>query len=300
MSNRPVKKQKVVEITQEDFDVEWTPPKRGARDRLIQIGVMILIIAFLLPAVTCAVIPDADPAQEQQQEALQQNPIEQQIQLYSKQLQSDPNNSAALANLGYYTTFKALTMAPDGEENKRKTTLVTAEKYFRDALKQDPDYTFATAELARNLMLQDKNEDAQKLLDEALEKVEPRLNSSDDAELNEAKSDKINLLTMAAELDVRGKKVEDALAKMTQAIELKPGDAKLYLARAQVHMTAGEKDAARADLEKGVDIGQKIGDREAVQQGQSMIEALDAPPKLEVVDIKETELNATPAPTPAE
>ena len=31
-----------------------------------------------------------------------------------------------------------------------------------------------------------------------------------------------------------------------------------------------------------------------------MIEALDAPPKLEVVDIKETELNATPAPTPAE
>lgn len=296
MSNRPVKKKKVVEITQEDFDVEWTPPKNSARDRIIQFGVLFLIIAFLLPAVTCAVVPDPETNPQQ---PIQQNPIEQQIKVFSKQLADNPDDAAALANLGYYTTIKAIMMDPNDPDNARMTTLVTAEKYLRDAVAKDPEFTFATAELGRNLMLQEKNDEAATLVEEALVKVEPKLSSEDETKLNEAKADKIKLLTLSAELDVRKKKFADALGKMTQAIEVKPGDAKLYLHRAQVYMTAGDMKAARADMEKGVDIGQKTGDQSAVKQGQQMIESLDKP-QLEVIKMEEKDLTETPAPTPAE
>jgi hypothetical protein len=297
MSNRPVKKnKKVVEITQEDFDVEWTPPPRSGRDRFIQFGVLFLIICFLLPAITCAVTPDAPPLDPAQQ-AAQQDPVEQQIRQYSKQLSENPNDPTALANLGYYTTLKAARLGlTGGQEEEKMTLLVTSEKYLRDALKQDPDYSFATAELAKNLMMQEKTDEANTMIEEALVKIEPKLASEDEKEQNDAKAQKIELLRLSAVADVRAGKNDTALEKMGQVIELKPGDPRLYMARAELHATSGDKEAARADLTTAIDIAGKIGDVQSVGQGRTMLEALDNPPKLEIVDMKETVL--TPSPTP--
>lgn len=296
MSNRPVKKKKVVEITQEDFDVEWTPPARTSRDRLIQFGVLFLIIAFLLPAVTCMAVPD-EPTQDPQQQAIKQDPIEQQIKLYSQQVAQNPNDPAALANLGLYTTFKASMQQDEGE---RMTLLATAEKYLRDALKSDPDYAMATSELAKNLFLQDKKGEAESIISEALKKADSKLSSDNEQEVNEAKSQKVDLLQLAAAFSAEGGNKEDALAKMAEAIELKPGEPKLYMMRGQMHQRFGDKESARKDLSTAVDIGQKIGDQATVAQGQQMIEALDNPPKpqLEVVKMEETDLTVSPSPSP--
>lgn len=292
MSNRPVKKKKdVVEITQEDFDVEWTPPPRTARDRFIQFGVLFLIICFLLPAITCAVVPDPEVPDGAQQQV--QNPLDISIRQYSEQLAQNPNDAAVLANLGYYTTLKG---ASTPEEDKRNTLLATGEKYLRDSLENDPDYAFATSELARNLLFQKKNDEANALIEEALAKVEPKLESEDEKEANDAKSRKIDLLILSASADAEAGDTDAALQKMGEAIELKPGDTNLYIARASVYMMKEDKEAARKDLTTAVDIGTKMGDQNTVVRAQQMIEQLDAPPELEVIKVEETDLTETPAP----
>lgn len=280
MSNRPVKKKQVVEITQEDFDVEWTPPPRTARDRLIQFGVIFLILAFLLPAITCAVVqpPAADPDAEQNQQA-QQDEVEEGIQRFSKELAEKPNDPAVLANLGYYTNMKAARTMPgeDGDNTARMTLLATAEKYLRDSLAQDSEYGFAQSELAKNLLLQDKREEASTLIASGLEDVEGDLGSEDEKTANDAKGRKVELLKMSASMDIQDGNEQAALEKMNQVLELKPGDPSLYLARADIHKAMGNKDAAREDLNTVVNIGQQMGNQQAVMIGQFMIEQLDAP-----------------------
>ena len=273
MSNRPVKKKKVVEITQEDFDVEWTPPPRTARDRLIQFGVGFLILAFLLPAVTCAITPspEVDP---QQQQAQQVDEVEQSIQQFSKQLGEDPNNPTTLANLGYYTNIKA---ARTQDEAERMTLLATSEKYLRDALAQDQEYGFAQAELAKSLMLQEKNEEAAELLNKGLEKAEADLNSEDEKTAADAKASKGELLRLSSTLDVRDENFEAAIEKMNQVVDLKPGDPVNYMARAEPHTKLGNKEAALEDYNTVVTIGQQTGNQQMVMMGQLMIEQLNNP-----------------------
>ena len=273
MSNRPVKKKKVVEITQEDFDVEWTPPPRTGRDRLIQVGVGFLILCFLLPAVTCAVTPTPAGDPEQQQ-AQQVDEVEQSIQQFSKQLGEDPNNPTTLANLGYYTNIKA---ARTQDEAQRMTLLATSEKYLRDALAQDQEYGFAQAELAKSLMLQEKNEEAAELLAKGLEKAEADLSSEDEKTAADAKASKGELLRLSSTLDVRDENFEAAIEKMNQVVDLKPGDPVNYMARAELHTKLGNKEAALKDYNTVVTIGQQTGNQQMVMMGQLMIEQLNNP-----------------------
>lgn len=299
MSNRPVKKNKVVEITQEDFEVEWTPPPRTARDRIIQVGVIILIIAFLLPVVTCAATSSPAAAPDAQEQAQQQDEVEMSIQQYAKQLAANPKDATVLANLGYYTNQKAARMVPDEKsKNERMTLLVTAEKYLRDALAEDENYAFAQTELIKNLLLQEKLEDAEGLITKANANIEKNLKSSDEKVAADAKSQKVQLALMSAELE-RGKgNMEAALEQINQAIELKPGEPQLYLARAELHRTNGDKDKAKADYATVVDIGQKTGNQQAVMIGQIMIEQIDAP-AVPASSATPGPAGATPAPVPA-
>lgn len=295
MSNRPVKKKKqAVEITEEDFNVEWTPPPRTARDRIIQVGVIILIIAFLLPAITCMAVDTPSPEQQQQQ-AAQLDPIAEQIKVFSEQVAQNPKDPNALANLGLYTTYKAM---QEQQDNERMTLLATAEKYLRDALVVDPDYAMATRELARNLYVQKKTTDAQETIEAALKKADEKLGSQDETEVNEAKSTKVELLSLSAAISADQGSKDEALKKLGDAIELKPGEASLYITRAQFHHQFNDKESAKKDLTTAVDIGQKIGDQQAVAQGQQMLEMIDAPPQMEVIKVEKEDVSASPSPTP--
>jgi len=136
------------------------------------------------------------------------------------------------------------------------------------------------------------------LIQEELLKIEPKLSSTDEKELNDAKSQKVELLRLSAVSDLKSNNHESALEKMGQVIELKPGDPRLYMARAEIYANAGDKDAAREDLTTAVDIGQKIGDMQSVSEGRQMIEALDSPPELEVIKVEETDITPSPTATP--
>ncbi|MFA7484244.1 MAG: hypothetical protein WC314_27365 [Vulcanimicrobiota bacterium] len=287
MSNRPLKKKKVVEITQEDFDVEWTPPRRSTRDRLIQFGVVFLIVAFLLPAVTCAITPT--PEVDPQQQQAQQDEVEQSIQRYSKELEENPNDPTTLANLGFYTNMKAIRIE---DEAQRMTLLATSEKYLKDALAQDADYGFAESELAKNLTMQDKNEEARELIESGLAKVETEINSEDEQTVTSATARKIELLKIASTLDLRAGQDDAAIEKLNQVVELKPGDPALYLARAELLVKAGDKEAALQDYNTVVNIGQALGNQNMVMVGQMMIEQLNNPAPELTPEAEE----ATPAP----
>lgn len=302
MSNRPVKKKKVVEITQEDFDVEWTPPPRTGRDRIIQIGVLILIVLFALPFLLPALTGFSGPSdaeierRQQQQQVSQLSELDLQIKQYSEQLAKDPKDGPTLANLGYYMTQKAANMpAIDGDDTERMTMLATSEKYLRDALEQDPDYAFAQQELAKNLMIQGKNDEAGELINKGLAAADEDLKSEDEKVVNAAKARKMELLRLSAVSDAEAKNFESALEKMTQVVELNPGEANSYIVRSRLHQEMGNKDLARKDLELVVDMGQKMGNQQLAAFGQQMIEELDNP-KLEIVKIEQTEVTPTPSP----
>lgn len=293
MSNRPLKKKKdIPEITEEDFEVEFVRRDATTKDWFIRIGVGILVVAFLMTSGIVCVLPDPPKPADNPQQQQQVDENEEMIQRYSKELAEKPNDAAVLANLGYYTSLKAGNMFGEDEavKNQRMTLLVTAEEYLRKSLTQDPDYGFAKTELARNLVLQEKVEEAKGFIESALTGVEDDLKSDDEQVSSKAKSQKVNLLRLAATVDYTEGKKDEAIDKMAQVIELKPGDPQSYMQRGQMYAEAGNKDAARKDYEILLDIGQKTQNRNAVAIGQMLLQQLDGPPP--------SEASATPAASP--
>ncbi len=282
MSNRPIKnKKKVVVEEQEDTEVEYRPPGKSGKDIVVQVGVTMLIIAFILAPMLGLLFSDSPEVvqQQAQQQQQQADDVEQQIKKYSEELAKDPNNAVTLANLGYYTTQKAGRMQMMGEdETQSKTLMAQAEGYLRKSLEKDPSYGFAQSELARNLLAQDKQDEAKSFLDQGLKDVETNLASDDVKVSSEAKARKAELLGMAAFLEYKAGNVDGAIAKMGEVIALTPGNPELYQRRASFYMEKNDKESAKKDLATMVDIGQKTGNQQAAMIGQMMLEQIDRPP----------------------
>lgn len=293
MSNRPLKnKKKVVVEDAEDHEVEYRPPGKTSKDLMIQIGVTFLIVSFILaPMLVFVMSPTPEPQPQQEQQA--QNDVESQIQHYSQELSKNPADVAALTNLAYYTTQKAMMLPPSEEsETQRMTLLKEAEGNFRKALENDADYGFAQAELAKNLIYQKNYDEADAFIEKAMKAVDEKLSSTDAVVLAESQGRKVELLGLSAALIAERGDVPGAIAKIDEAIELTPGNAQLYRQRAVMHFQNEDKDAARKDLTTMVDIGQKTGDQNAAMEGQMMLQMLDAP------EATPTPGQATPAPAP--
>lgn len=298
-----------IENTYEDetiLDVYEKP--KSARELFLQIAVMVLTVAFVVTSsAMCIVTPPApqqgDPQQAQQQQI---DDTAQQIERYSKELNEKPDDVATLANLGFYLGKRAGSTMPT-EENKvaRMTDLATAEGHLRKALEIDPKYTFAQMELARNLLMQEKSEDARTFISAALVDVDAMLNSEDEKEKNKAVNNKVELLRLLAGADISEQNYDDALPKLNQAIELKQGDANLYISRSQVLQLMGDKEGATKDLETVIEIGQMTQNPQIAAIGQALLEQLNNPqpaptPDSSVApDSAETPsaVSETPAPT---
>lgn len=280
MSNRPIKnKKKVVVEEQQEPEVEYRPPGRSGRDVVVQVGVTMLIIAFILAPMLGLFFSDSpDPVQQQQQQQ-QADDDEQQIKRYSEELAKDPNNAVTLANLGYYTTQRAGKLQMTGQDdNQAKTLLAQAEGYLRKSLEKDASYGFAQSELAKNLLLQDKLEEAKSFIEQGLKDVEANLTSTDAKVSAEAKARKAEFLNMAAFMELKAGSVDGAISKMNEVIALTPGNPELYQRRASYFMEKGDKESAKKDLATMVDIGQKTGNQQAALIGQMMLEQIDKPP----------------------
>lgn len=281
MSNRPIKNKKKVVLEEEDHEVEYRPPGRTSRDLVIQIGVSVLIISFILAPMLVFVFSDRSvPAQQQQQQQQGdlQNDVEAQIKHYSTELGKNPNDPTVLANLAFYTTQKAASLPPTPEsENQKMTLLKEAEGNFRKALEKDGNYGFAQVELAKNLTIQKNYDEANKLIDQALQSAEENLSSSDAAKAAEARAQKVQMLGLMAYMLMEKKDSKGAIAKMDEAIQVDPGNPQLYKQRAVMNFQNGDKEAARKDLTTMVDIGQKSGDQNAALEGQAYLQMLDQP-----------------------
>ena len=124
MSNRPQKnKKKVVVEDEQDQDVEYRPPGKGTKDLIVQFGVTILILSFVLAPMLVFVFGES-PAPQQPQQQQQVDDTEQQIKHYSGELAKNPDDPANLANLAFYTTQKAMQLPPTPESETQRMTLL--------------------------------------------------------------------------------------------------------------------------------------------------------------------------------
>lgn len=269
-----------VENTYEDetiLDVYEKP--KSAKELFLQIAVMVLTVAFVVTSsAMCIVTPPAQQGNQQTQQQQQVDDTAQQIERYSKELNEKPDDVATLANLGFYLGKRAGNTMPT-EENKvsRMTDLATAEGHLRKALEIDPKYTFAQMELARNLLMQEKSEEARTFINGALEGVEEKLGSDDEKEKNKALNNKVELIRLLAGADISEQKYSEALPRLDEAITLKPGDANLYISRSQVYQLLGDKEKATKDLEIVIEIGQKTQNPQIAAFGQALLEQLNNP-----------------------
>ncbi len=301
MSNRPKEKRKrAARVLDDEIDVEYTPVGRSPKDLFLQIGVIILVVAFLMTSGLVCIIPDQEQVTTDASQAHQLDEETYQIERYSQAIQKDPTDVNALANLGYYTQNKAMKIAAEAEmvkmqaeldqdgdpaeeettprqdpEIQKMTMLATAEGYLRKALEQEPDYGFARQELARNLLLQEKTEEARGFIDESVEVIDPKIESEDEKVANEAKGQKAELLRFSSILAGQDEDLPKAISFLDQAIDLRPGDGELYLQRGQLRLQSGEKDQARDDFEIAVDIGQKTQSPQLAMYGQIFLQQLE-------------------------
>jgi tetratricopeptide (TPR) repeat protein len=278
MSNRPLKPKKKVVVEDEQEDIEYRPPGRTTRDLIVQIGVTILILSFVLAPMLVFVFgetPAPVAPQEMQQQA---DDTEQQIQHFSAELAKNPDDPANLANLAFYTTQKALRLPPTPESETQKMTLLKeAEGNFRKALEKDPKYGFAQAELAKNLIVQQNYEEAGTFIEQAMKDADESMASSEEKTAAEGRSRKVQLLGLSSIMAAEKKDMPGAIAILDQAIELEPGNAQLYKQRAFMHLSGDDKEAAKKDLTIMVDIGQKSGDQNAAMEGQMLLQMLEQP-----------------------
>ncbi len=284
MSNRPLKNKKKVVVEEEhdptqEHEIEYRPPGKTSKDIIVQIGVTVLICSFILaPMLVFVLSPSTPQAPTQQQQAQQQDDTDNQIKHYSEEVTKNPNDSAALANLAFYTTQKAMRLPPAPEnENQRMTLLKEAEGNFRKALEKDNAYGFAQAELARNLIFQKNYSEANAFIEQAMKTADTKIAGEDKNAATEAQSRKVQLLVLAAGLVAEQNDMPGAIKKLDEAIALAPGNPQLYKQRAAMHYQTQNKDAARKDLMTMVDIGQKSGDQNAAMEGQMMLQMLDQP-----------------------
>lgn len=282
MSNRPIKNKKKVVV--EDYDepeVAYRPIKTSPRDMVILGGVVLIILAFVLAPMLAFVFAPEQPNPAEPIEG-KANDIDTQISIYSKQLEGAPNDPTVLANLGYFTSQKADQLAidpkaPEKAQAERQALLQTAEGYLKKSLTFDPTYGFAQQELSKNLLSQEKYDEAGLLIKGYLEDADKDLGSADKQTAATAKSQKIQLLGISSFIDAKADKMELAVGKIAKALELDPGNPQLYMQRGRYYMQMGNKEKAKADFETVVDIGQKTGNQQAAILGMAALEGMKTP-----------------------
>jgi len=264
---------------EEEEAVREISPEERRRKFIINFGVGILLVAFLTTSgITCVNLNQFSPQQPQQQQ--EEGPVDRnasELKRWQEEVAKSPNDSNALANLGYYQLERGLEIYSNDEPNKQKD-LDAAMANFEAALKVDPDYGFAQQQKARVLLVQKKLPEAKAGYEAMLASAEKPV--PDDAKNKEAaernkKGDQVQAHLGLAAVAMGQKDVAAALQHMNKAIELDPGNAESYLQRATVHMQMKQKELARKDLETVGEIGKATRNQAMQQFAQQYIYAME-------------------------
>ncbi|RMD86663.1 MAG: hypothetical protein D6808_02825 [Candidatus Dadabacteria bacterium] len=266
----------------DEEDKKISPIERR-RTLFIKLGVGFLVAIFCLSSgIMCTNLNAYLPKEEQN---IVQKPVDQlqsEIDHWRGEVEKNPEDTAALANLGHFYRQKAVTfLLNKDKEEAVKDWLSRSEKVLRKALEIDPHYGFAIQELASTLRLEGKLEETRKLLNEAIEyahrPVEPKEGEDKETLLAARKRIEIDSRLMLADLENSSGNTRGAIEQLNEVLRLEPGNIDAYVQRAGLYRAQDNKDRAREDLKKALSIAQKMGDQRAALLADYIYQ-LDHPP----------------------
>lgn len=306
---KPPKEKRPKEEVQENPKAKTPSEKR--REWFINFGVSILVLAFLMTSGIVYVnlnqdqpgIPEPGDTPMSAMDA-QLAQIDSEIERWNQELATNPDDVTALANLGYYYMQKAQavsqpplqdpTATPAPEDGRRDEFLAKAREYLEKALSVDPNYAFAHQQLAETYIAAEQFDEARRQAEAALEAAERPVGPDEDPATAETTrlNEKVQARMLLGRLAAREENWQVALDQLGQAIELKPGETNAYISRALVYRQLEQDARAKQDLEKALDIAQKMSDQQAMILASALLQQMEPAPQGTPTP------EATPAATP--
>lgn len=221
------------------------------RKRIIQVGVGVLLLAFMFTSGIVCVNMGAQQRQAQQQ---QDQPKQSQLTYWREQAAKDPSNTEAIANVGHFLMMEAASK-PEGEE--RNKLVAEAEQNLNKviAMQNDSNRSFALQEMARVQMFKEDWSAAQATLDEALRYADRPIPEGQEPEAQTAMREARNAekaadLMLLAQLQAAQHKFPESLATLDKLAELNPPNGMdVLFMRAGLYNELGEKQKALAQLD---------------------------------------------------
>ncbi len=276
--------------TQVDAELEEKElsPQEQRRQLLLNIGVWFLVLAFCMTSgIMCFSIGGQEKQMQAQQEAMNQDPTQAEIDRWTHEVETNPSDPVALANLGYYWGQKALELekkpakkAKDKKDEKQQgddKPVVTKEEasrhsheYLDRALAADPNYTFALQKYAE-LYVAEKNYDKARLyFDKVIEASHMPIPDGDDKEARETNAivQRGQAAVSLARIDALEKKYADAEKRLDNLIAEQPGNVDAFLLKAAIitEQDNGDKNEALKCYESAMKISQAMGDDQQTLQ----------------------------------
>ncbi len=250
-------------------------PQERRRQIMINVGVWFLVLVFAMTSgVMCYNIggPEtAQPGVEAQQAAQDPNQVE--IDRWTRELQSSPNDPVVLANLGASWMRKAETLrsrqpgeaapsSPEPEaaspspqatpEMTREDALARAEEYLSRAIEKEPSYAFALQQLAELKIAQKQPAQGREFLDRILALADAPIPPEEDPETIRAtrESQSTRARMTLARLETFEKNYDRALEILARLEADNSGNADVHAMRAHIYEEQGRPDQALKALDE--------------------------------------------------
>ncbi len=254
-------------------------PQERRRQIMINLGVWFLVLVFAMTSgVMCYNIggPEtAQPGPEAQQASQDPNQVE--IDRWTRELQSNPNDPVVLANLGASWMRKAETLrsqqptqaAPDAAtasplpqagsptpaatpEMTREDALARAEDYLNRAIEKEPTYAFALQQLAELKIAQKKPAEGREFLNRILALADLPIAPEEDPETIRAtrESQSTRARMTLARLETFEKNYDQALQILAQLEADHAGNADVHAMRAHIYEEQGRPQEALNALDE--------------------------------------------------
>lgn len=278
----------------EEFERVLSPAEKR-RQLMINVGVWFLVAVFAMTSgIMCFNIGDPSAGQAQdvlQQQQAQQDPVQQEIDRWTREVEARPDDPVALANLAHFWIQRAETLpkqadmtaasaspaatgspaapspaaSPATPEISQEEALARATEYLERALAKDKGYVFALQQMANVRLVQEKPEEARQYYEQILALSDAPIPEGEDATSIQAnrQAQKVQAMLGLASLDARAKKYSEALARLDEINKVQPGNINVYLMRAQIQQDQGQTDSAMASLEEAARIGESMQDMES-------------------------------------
>ncbi|MDO5295512.1 MAG: hypothetical protein Q4F00_02560 [bacterium] len=273
MVKRRAKSQAEAELEEKSLS-----PQEQRRQMLLNFGVWFLVLAFCMTSgIMCFSIGGQEKMIKAQEEAQQQDPVQADIDRWAHEVEQNPNDPVALANLGYFWGQKAQELAKptpkskdsDKQDKKDDKPAITKEQalqnahgYFDRALQADPNYAFALQKYAELSIYEKNNTKARELLEKVVAACEKPIPDGDDKEALEANAlnQKGQAIVTMAGLDADDKNYAEAEKRLNALIKEQPGNMQAHLAKATVIISkdGGDKKEALNSYAEALKIAQSL------------------------------------------